>query len=170
MAVTSRPAVGPIAQKASLSRYCWSCGVWLPTLTENRPRRSITQEELWSPVVMRVRKSESPSWVTQRLASGRVSRGLDYLDDFLSKGILQANMASLKFQMEACSSVRESLGVSGGALRATEQRTTLRRIESQWMRFNLEVSRYRKLKLRVKGSLGMSQLVTLIFSVKRDMP
>jgi len=34
----------------------------------------------------------------------------------------------------------------------------------------VEASRYKKLKPRVKGSLKMSQLVILVFYIKRDAP
>ena len=46
--------------------------------------------------------------------------------------------------------------------------TSSRHSEAQRMRSNLEALRYRKLKLHVKGSLGMSQFVTLVFSIKGD--
>ena len=48
--------------------------------------------------------------------------------------------------------------------------TSLRRSETQQIRFSSEASRYIKLKPRAKGSLGMSQFVTLVFSIKRDAP
>ena len=44
--------------------------------------------------------------------------------------------------------------------------TSPRRSEVQRMWSNLKSSRYRKLKPRVKGSLEMSQFVTLVFSIK----
>ena len=91
----------------------------MSTLTENRPQRNIMQE-LRGTVAMRVGKSilgdseagpreESPeNWSTS--LTPRV------------KPYYRRMWASLEFQMEACSSVRGSLGVSRGALRATKRR------------------------------------------------
>ena len=47
--------------------------------------------------------------------------------------------------------------------------TSPRLSEAQRMQSILEASQYRKIKPRVKNSLGMSQLVTLFFSIKRDV-
>jgi len=38
------------------------------------------------------------------------------------------------------------------------------------MRSSPEASQHRKLKPRVKGSLEISQLITLVFSIKEDAP
>ena len=74
-------------------------------MIENGPRGSITQEELGGPVIVRVRKSGSPSGITRRRGLRKSLRGLDYLVDSPSKGALQTSLRSLEFQKEACSSV-----------------------------------------------------------------
>jgi len=140
-----------------LGYTCWSCGAWLSTLTKNRLRRSITQEELWGQVIVGVRRSGSPSWWLGGQVSGRVSRGLDYLSDSPSKDVLQTSVGEL--------------GVSdGGMFKYSKDRsesreehserqskeTSPRCNEAQRMQSSLETSRYRKLKPRVKGSLEMS--------------
>jgi len=89
----------------------------------------------------------------------------------MSKGVLHASVGELEISdgsMFKCSgdhvesleehSERQSRGISP------------RRSEAQRIRYSLEALQYKKLKLRVKGNLGMSQLVTLIFSIKRDAP
>jgi len=114
-------------------RDCWSCGAWLPTLAGNHPWRSNTQDELWSLVVMGVRKSGNPSCMTQSRALGRVSRGLDYLVDSLSKDVLQASVGEIEVSdggMFKCSgdhsesweehSEWQSRGTSRGAMRHNE--------------------------------------------------
>ena len=60
-----------ITQIPKVGYMCWSCGTWLPTLTGNRPRRSITQEELRGPITVGVRKSGSPSWMIWREGLGK---------------------------------------------------------------------------------------------------
>ena len=62
--------------------------------------------------------------------------------------------------------LRGKLRVLEREFRAREQKNIP---EAQRMRSSLEASRYRKLKPRVKGSLRMSQLITLVFSINGDV-
>ena len=116
---------------------------------------------------MGVMKQGSPSWVTRGgRASRKVSQGLDYLADSPSKGV-QASVGELGVSdgdMFKCS--RDHLESREEHSKRQSRGTSLKRSEAQRMWSSLEASRYRKLKPRVKKSLGMSQLITLSFSIK----
>jgi len=46
--------------------------------------------------------------------------------------------------------------------------TSPRHSEAQRMQSNMKASQYKRLKSHIKGSVGMSQLITLVFCIKRD--
>ena len=142
------------------------CEAWLPTLTKNRPLRSITQKELRGPVAVGVRKSGSPSLVTWRhgLEKSLRKTGLSYWLSVWRRTTSECGRV-WSFRWRHVQVFRGSLEVLGGAHWTTDHRNIL---EAQWMRSSLKASWYRKFNPRVKGSLEMSQLVTLVFSIKRD--
>ena len=145
---------------------CWSCRAWLPSLAEDNLQKVWRWKKCEAQLQWELRGREVHPWWFRTEASGRVSWGLNHLINSLSKGMLQVRVAEL--------------GVSDGGIKCSEDHsesqeknskrqsrgTFPRHNKTQWMRSSLETSRYRKLKQRVKDSLGMLQFVTLLFSIK----
>ena len=137
-------------------------------LTKDHPQGSTTRENCeaqlqWEFGVQKVHLGN--------LEVGPQEKSLDWTTLLTprTKGVLQASVRELGFSNGGMFKCSEDHSESQEEHSERQSRGTIpRRSEACRMRSNLKVSRYRKLKSRVKGSLAMSQFVTLVFSIKWD--